>query len=186
MEQVFIGIDQSLTKTGIVILKNKSMEMLYSGLIESEPKKGIEPIYRMLEIKESLRKIIQQYKPVQGIIEGFGFSSRGRSIFDLGGLGYIIRELFVEENIFLLVIAPATLKKYVTNKGNCKKDLMLLNVYKRWGVEFNDNNLADAYGLARIGIDLHYVKMTGDEKFLKRNNIEKKLLEDHYHQIIGD
>jgi crossover junction endodeoxyribonuclease RuvC len=43
-----------------------------------------------------------------------------------------------------------TLKKYATGKGTSKKQEMLMQIYKRWGVEFNDDNAADAYALARL------------------------------------
>ena len=49
-----------------------------------------------------------------------------------------------------LQIPPMTLKKYATGKGTAKKQEMLLQIYKRWGVEFNDDNAADAYSLARL------------------------------------
>jgi hypothetical protein len=29
---------------------------------------------------------------------------------------------------------------------------MLLNIYKKWGIEFRDNNIADAYSLARMAL----------------------------------
>lgn len=48
------------------------------------------------------------------------------------------------------LIPPSTLKKYATGKGNSKKQEMLLQMYKRWGVEFTDDNAADAYALARL------------------------------------
>jgi crossover junction endodeoxyribonuclease RuvC len=43
-----------------------------------------------------------------------------------------------------------TLKKYAAGKGNAKKQEMLLQIYKRWGIEFNDDNAADSYALARL------------------------------------
>jgi crossover junction endodeoxyribonuclease RuvC len=43
-----------------------------------------------------------------------------------------------------------TLKKFAAGKGNAKKQEMLLQMYKRWGVEFNDDNAADSYALARL------------------------------------
>lgn len=49
-----------------------------------------------------------------------------------------------------LLIPPTTLKKYATGKGTAKKQEMLLQIYKRWGVEFSDDNAADAYALARL------------------------------------
>jgi crossover junction endodeoxyribonuclease RuvC len=49
-----------------------------------------------------------------------------------------------------LQIPPMTLKKYASGKGTSKKQEMLLQIYKRYGVEFNDDNAADAYALARL------------------------------------
>lgn len=54
-----------------------------------------------------------------------------------------------------LQIPPMTLKKYATGKGNAKKQEMLLQMYKRWGVEFNNDNAADAYALARLAAGSH-------------------------------
>jgi crossover junction endodeoxyribonuclease RuvC len=48
-----------------------------------------------------------------------------------------------------------TLKKYAAGKGNAKKQEMLLQIYKRWGLEFNDDNAADAYALARLASKAH-------------------------------
>ena len=63
------------------------------------------------------------------------------------------RIFLCKKNINYKVITPGTLKKFVTGKGQCKKDLILLKVYKKWGEEFDDNNLADAYSLARMAIE---------------------------------
>ncbi|CAB4128320.1 hypothetical protein UFOVP223_5 [uncultured Caudovirales phage] len=54
-----------------------------------------------------------------------------------------------------LQIPPMTLKKYATGKGTSKKQEMLLQIYKRWGVEFNDDNAADAYSLGRLATGSH-------------------------------
>jgi Holliday junction resolvasome RuvABC endonuclease subunit len=54
-----------------------------------------------------------------------------------------------------LQIPPMTLKKYATGKGTAKKQEMLLQMYKRWGVEFNDDNAADSYALARLAAGIH-------------------------------
>lgn len=54
-----------------------------------------------------------------------------------------------------LQIPPMTLKKYATGKGNAKKQEMLLQMYKRWGVEFTNDNAADAYALGRMAAGSH-------------------------------
>ncbi len=53
-----------------------------------------------------------------------------------------------------LVVAPATLKKYATGKGNATKPDMAVAAYKRTGVEFADDNQCDAAWLRWLGLDL--------------------------------
>jgi crossover junction endodeoxyribonuclease RuvC len=69
----------------------------------------------------------------------------------LGELAAIVKlALYEREKIFPLQVSPMTLKKFAAGKGNAKKQEMLLQMYKRWGVEFNDDNAADSYALARL------------------------------------
>ena len=59
-------------------------------------------------------------------------------------------ELYKREKA-VVEVPPSTLKKFVTGKGNAKKDQMMLAIYKRWGTEFDNNDAADAYALAQYG-----------------------------------
>ena len=72
----------------------------------------------------------------------------------LGELSATVRltiyDYFEEELKYPLKVPPMTLKKYAAGKGNAKKQEMLLQIYKRWGIEFNDDNAADSYALARL------------------------------------
>ena len=65
---------------------------------------------------------------------------------------FVNYDLFDEgdQRRYPLKVPPMTLKKYAAGKGNAKKQEMLLQIYKRWGVEFNDDNAADSYALARL------------------------------------
>jgi Holliday junction resolvasome RuvABC endonuclease subunit len=45
---------------------------------------------------------------------------------------------------------PPTLKKYVTGSGKGNKNVMLQRVYRNWGAQFTDDNLADAFGMAHM------------------------------------
>jgi len=48
-------------------------------------------------------------------------------------------------------ITPSQVKKFATGMGNCGKDIVLQQVYKRWGMEFKTSDEADAFVLAKIG-----------------------------------
>jgi crossover junction endodeoxyribonuclease RuvC len=54
------------------------------------------------------------------------------------------------QRAYPILVAPQQLKKFATGNGNTKKELITKEVLKRWGVDFDDTNLAEAYVLARI------------------------------------
>jgi hypothetical protein len=51
---------------------------------------------------------------------------------------------------FPTLVAPQQLKKFVTGNGNTKKELLPKEILKRWSMDFDDMNIAEAYALARI------------------------------------
>lgn len=71
-----------------------------------------------------------------------------------------------------LQVPPMTLKKFAAGKGNAKKQEMLLQIYKRYGVEFNNDNAADAYSLGRVAarrsidaVEEAIIEQLKDQKF---------------------
>lgn len=147
-----LGIDQSLTSTGLIVLNDK-VEIVHQELVETKVKDFDLEIERLIHIKNKVWVIAKQFNIEKAYMEGFSFKSKGHSLFQLGGIGYLIRELFYDKKIPLFIVEPTKLKKFVTGKGQCKKELILLKVFKKWGIEFDSNDLADAYSLARYGLE---------------------------------
>jgi hypothetical protein len=84
-------------------------------------------------------------------MEGYSMGSKfGRE--KLGELGGIVKMgLWAFYGQDPAIVTPSTLKKFVLGGSAGRgKNLMLLGVYKKWGVEFNDDNAADSYALARL------------------------------------
>ena len=155
---LIIGIDPSLTSTGIVVLRDGKVELAVTT--KNKPELGtidrVRLIYeRIVCVAENLTDGEKWQAPDLIVIEGFSYGSKGRSVFDIAYLGWRIREelewLKEQDNIPWLEVPPSQLKKFATGQGNANKEIILQQVYKRWGVEFSDNNQADAYVLAQIG-----------------------------------
>jgi len=106
---------------------------------------------RLIHIRDYLSAIIKAEDVVY--IEGLSYGSIGAAKAQMSAVHYVIRLFLHEREIRYKVIAPTVLKKFVTGKGQCKKDLILLKVFKKWGVEFDSNDLADAYSLARMALE---------------------------------
>jgi Holliday junction resolvasome RuvABC endonuclease subunit len=85
-------------------------------------------------------------------MEGYAYSStQGQSAGELGATVKLFCFAFFDNQAKEpLLVAPTSLKKYITGKGNTQKNQILMHVFKKWGLEFPDDNAADSYGLARI------------------------------------
>ena len=155
---ISIGIDPSFTGTGVVILIEG--QLYHSTTILTDPNKGILDRVDTVAfgILNALNKAFQRYSKNEDkfivSIEGFSYSSKGRAVFQIGYLGWKVREIIDDfcrdKDIEWIDIPPNNLKLYATGKGNCAKELIMLQVYKRWNAEFSDNNQADAFVLAKM------------------------------------
>jgi len=144
----FAGLDLSLTETGLVVL-DKNFKILQQVLVSTNPSVNIE--CRISEIKESIWKHFNKESIIY--IEGLSFGSRGAKMLELGGLHYYVRTQLYLAGYDYKPVPPTVIKKFITGKGHCKKELMLLKVYKKFGIEFDNNNLCDAYSLARYAVE---------------------------------
>jgi len=136
---MLLAIDQSLTNSGVCIFDK---ELVFSCSIKSKYKDG----ERLVDIGEQLINLLRGYNITQLVLEDYAYNARGK-VFNLGELGGVIKYICIKNSIPYTIVPPTVIKKYVTGKGNAKKELMLLQVYKKFNVEFDDNNLADAYAL---------------------------------------
>ena len=150
---VTIGIDQSLTGFAVTVLDIAEPQKFITWVYKS-PYFGIE---RLIDIRTWLVSQFlwldkQEFEVKDLAMEGTVLASHAALV--LGELSATVRLAIYdhyEGNLkFPLKVPPMTLKKYAAGKGNAKKQEMLLQIYKRWGIEFNDDNAADSYALARL------------------------------------
>ena len=146
--KIILGLDLSLRSSGIIKLKDG--EIIEQRLIKSKPngKSPVDELKRLMKIRDEI-----DIRNVNiAVIEGLAFMVRKtQALVQLAALNYMVREKLYLNKIPFVVVVPTTLKKFCTSKGNAKKDVILLEIYKRWGIEFYDDNEADAYVLSRIG-----------------------------------
>lgn len=153
--QRYVGIDPS-TKTGLSIMYNKNSEFYNGhteGLVEeitSDKEKDIE------RFEDITLQILHQLEMDDVIcIEGFSYGSKGQGVSFQYGLGWIIRYMLHNEGFKVIEVPPTSLKKFVTGKGNVKKENMVLPIYKHWGFENDSDNIRDAYVLSKMAEAIH-------------------------------
>lgn len=142
-----IGLDLSLTGTGIVALDN-SGELLKSHTVSPRKLIGMERLdFIRREVSEFISSIPTY--PTFLALENYAFASKGDTT-KLAELGGIIKLTLFRNNIPFIKAAPIQVKKFATGDGRSEKDQVMLQVFKRWGFEASDNNQADAFVLAKI------------------------------------
>lgn len=167
-EPVAIGIDQSLTGFAITVL-NVNKPECYKTWVYKSPYSGVKRLSDIGGwIVDKLEFVQKQECFIQDIaMEGTVLASHAALL--LGELAGLVKltlwDFFMDYDHqdrlrVPLQIPPMTLKKYAAGKGNAKKQEMLLQIYKRWNIEFNNDNAADSYALARLaaGVSINDVE----------------------------
>ena len=158
----FIGIDPSITNTGVVIL---SMDGKPASIFNSKyrqnkmPKKT--PFYSVLRYREIVESIILyihteiKNNPCVVAYEDYSYESENLS-FTMGEFNGILKMRLVEEFSGIICIPPRRVKKFATGRGGASKEAMQEKAAtdglkgicipdKQWTTD-----ICDAYFLAKI------------------------------------
>jgi len=154
----YAGLDPSLTKYGVV-LYHPGTGAVEHTVIKTKPPAPMEaPGLRFQEIGRMLKTCFGDKVVDIVCMERAAYNASGAYT---GGLVHAttavaLVEIFGGDAVAArpALVASTTLKKFATGKGNSPKQAMLLGVYKKWGFETDDDNLADAFALSRLAATL--------------------------------
>lgn len=159
---VVIGIDPSLTATGVCVVRDGKEALTKSfGTGPGEPMPA-----RLAYIRRVLLDYVVPERPALVAMESETFGQQSQSATAAVQWTY---QLALWETVQtgplrfgpvfrFLSVNPAHVKKWL---GAKKKDEVLLQIFKRYGREFKDDNEADAYAIAMIGAAFLPYEMTG-------------------------
>lgn len=156
-----LGLDPSLTSFGVCTLtfqQDKPEEFEYKTEVWKSKLAGTE---RLEWFRLALRDSIRDVALSMIVLEGYAYGvSRGNSAILMGELGGVLRVEMRAQGWSPVVVPPSKLKKFVTGKGNAGKDVMMLEAYKRFGIEAKTSDEVDATGLALMGATHFGLKLT--------------------------
>ena len=179
---VYAGVDQSLTGSGITVYNSGEYKYyLIESSKEDSNSPSIEYTRRIMRIRDEIKKILEDNNVEYVGIEGMSFGSKGRSIFELGGLSHMIREMLLSEGIKFIVFPPTVVKKYWVGKGNAPKDAMIeeaenrkcnIDIMKNYGTkkkpnERFDDNVVDSRAICDFVIDMQNNKANDFKKLVE-------------------
>jgi crossover junction endodeoxyribonuclease RuvC len=153
----YVGIDQSLTAFAAVAV---------AGTEDKDPKRYLykpasKGVRRLRAIQDGLTDWLKELEwdmPIRHVaMEGYANGAKfGREA--MGECGAAVKLALLDwyspekELSYPTIIEPMQVKSFA-GCGNSKQE-MLLTVYKKWGVEFRDDNLADAFVIAMVAASL--------------------------------
>ena len=155
---IYIGLDIS-TKTGLAIINPDHPKGTSISTKQITSKKtGMDrahDIWNQVSIlmNETVPGHYAFSKTFKIIIEGYGFT-RTQNLIPLIEIGTVMRYNLWTDGYNYIDVPPTSLKKFVTGKGNVKKEQMLKEVYKRFQIDCDTADEADAVGLAYFGMAL--------------------------------
>ena len=156
-----VGIDPSLSRTGVCIIAGDSTTA-YS--VKAPNKLGMFQRQRMLV--DGVRQYLRLGDVV--VFEDFGISARfapsGRFCERIELCGMLKLVCPAVTKLPWLSLAPTMLKSFVTGKSGAHKAEMLEAVRTKWGVAVQNDDEADAFGLARYA----QAMLNQEPKYAKR------------------
>jgi crossover junction endodeoxyribonuclease RuvC len=145
-----LALDVSLAHTGYARADLATGEIT-KGLVEPVDVNGMP---RLAFLRDQLLKLAEPTHRTLVLIEGYAYAAKGQAVISLGELGGVLRLALYEAAIPVIEISPAQVKKFTTGKGNAPKNIMLKEVFKRFNVDIDDDNIADAFALVQLGCAL--------------------------------
>ncbi|MFE9412376.1 hypothetical protein ACFYN0_26810 [Streptomyces sp. NPDC006704] len=167
----YVGIDQSYSGFGFAVYCHPS-EIYQTKWARWEAKEFTSQSDRLAKIYRDVQMMLSgvycAYGGISAVaMEGYSHGSKfhREALGELGGMVKLaITEIAGPQQWrHPIIVPPPTLKKFVTGKGAATKQEMIDTVARRYGAIFYDDNLADAYALARVACTLQTGRGSSDE-----------------------
>ncbi len=162
-----IGVDPGLRHTGwgVVEFKNNKIFHIEDGSIS--PSTKLDDGKRLLEIKNQLQKIINQFNPNMSVIEKTFVGSGSVSSLKLGMARGASMIALAEAGLSIKEISPKFVKKTVTGYGSASKEQIKSMIEKLLNIVPRNEDSADALAIAISGQNIDY---DNNFVFLDKNN----------------
>ncbi|MDX3074590.1 hypothetical protein [Streptomyces sp. MI02-7b] len=141
------GLDISLTSTGVATLGG-------TIAIPTTGRRRDTLVERRTRLRHIADTVVTEVGTVDlACIEGPSHHSVGGSVWDRGGLWWLVVDALVAREIPVAVIPPMSRAKYATGKGNARKAAVLDAAQRRYGAVCATDDEADALVLRAMGLD---------------------------------
>jgi Holliday junction resolvasome RuvABC endonuclease subunit len=149
----FLGLDLSLNNTGISIVNRRGKPILIESIEPKiKPADDEDGIRRGIFIADRIAYLIKDRDISLTVIEDCFSGKNVKVLKSLAQLHGVVKQLLAIHRIKYLVLPPLSLKSFILPKstGGSKKNHILKEVYKKYNLDLDDDNKADAFLLSKI------------------------------------
>lgn len=162
----FVGLDLSLTSTGVAILRREGQGWGTPELhVIREKVSKPTPLYKVERLGTILSRLqgLNVFGPDVALLAledyAYGISSHETNcVFQLGELGGVVRLQLLNTHTPFLTVPIGTNKKFATGNGAADKSLVASKIAALWGIplsSFPTNDASDALSLATVAAYKH-------------------------------
>lgn len=153
-----VAFDLSLTAAGVAVWDSRRSPFSIQTHVVRGPtvKKGSAPHYyaqRLAKLEVELMQFVKARRAEGELVvfEDYAWGAR-QLAHQLGELGGVLRLAVFRVAVPFAVVNPATVKKFATGRGNCKKSDVLLAASRQLGYSGNSHNEADALWILQMAL----------------------------------
>lgn len=167
---IAVGIDTSYTGTGFAIRTNDGITFKTIVTKPEDWKGDKDETDRINYIRDEILKSIPPNAEVMIEDVFIGGGKMAGASLRLSLLAGSVRSALRDKNIPFTTVPPTAVKKFITGKGQADKELIMMLVFKKYGVETTNNNEADSVVMACMKFENYQI----EEKIKKPKKTKKE------------
>jgi crossover junction endodeoxyribonuclease RuvC len=174
---IFCGIDTSLSASGFCKIEQDTVEFC---TIKTKLEGFSNDLDRFKYISDSIISKIPKDTNMIVIEDVFIPVSKAHmgAAIKLAMLAGYVRMMLYKTKIPFSIVAPTSIKKYLTGSGNAPKDQMAVHLFKNFNIITKNNNECDAVAMAFLAKDLYAMNNKNkDKQFLMKLKLNKPQIE---------
>jgi len=149
-KKIILGVDPGLADTGYGLIKKvgADLKIIDYGVIKTKPKTPEE--LRLLDINQSINKLIKKYRPEIVAVEKLFFSKNVKTASSVGQARGVILLAVGQNKLELLEFTPLQVKQALTGYGQASKKQVqyMIKTILRLPAPPKSDDAADALAIA--------------------------------------
>lgn len=147
-----IGLDLAAQSTGIALPDGTAVTLL-APKPAGKTRTLADDLARLHHAVLTIDDLLARHRPALAVIEDYTPGIRSNAVHRIAEISGCIRLACHRAGVPIALVNPMHLKIYATGKGRADKGLMRVEALKRGGVEFRNDDEADAWWLRAMGLD---------------------------------